>query len=167
MNTFSKLPVFPCAISSLLLVFLLASTAHAGDKYTEEGIKSEVGYLAKELLDLSGKDAYTLESPAYTKPYLGVCTSISEQGIALTCITPGSQADKAGLRTGDIVTEMNGISMRNSDEKKTKHAYFEIVKKMQTGEVIKMLVKRDGEISKISATVGEMKHPAYTLTIKR
>ncbi len=155
-------------LSSIMLVLLLASgTAMAGEEYSEENVRHEISYLAKKLLDMSGRDSYTIESSAYKKPYLGICSEVGEQGITLTCVTPGSQAKKAGLKSGDVVIEVNDISTSGSDKGKNKKSYFGILNKMKTGEVIKMKVVRDGKELDIDATVGSLDHPAYVLKINK
>ena len=109
----------------LVLLFLLSassSTAFAGPE-TEEEIQKEIGFLAKKLLEISGKDTYRCDVESLSRPLIGICSDVSNRGVVLTCITPGSQADKAGLRTGDLIVKLNGIEMANDDVMKTKKAY--------------------------------------------
>lgn len=142
------------------------SSSHAGE-WAEAEIKNEISYLAQKLLDMSGKDTYTVESPAYMKPYLGVCSEISTKGVKITCVTPGSGAAKSGLKTGDILSEIDGVSMMNDDVAKVKDAYYGAVKKMKTGEVMELTVFRGTETITLKATVGTISHPAYTLIISK
>ena len=151
----------------ILLSVVANTTLQAGEEYTEEYILQEMGYLAKKLLDVTGKDSYTAESPQYTKPFIGICTSIDDQGILLTCVTPGTQAEKSGLRTGDIVTRINAVSFLGSKIKKTKESYHTLVKKMKTGDVLKFSLLRDGKNMTIDVTVGVMSHPSFNISIKR
>ncbi|MEM7360155.1 MAG: PDZ domain-containing protein [Pseudomonadota bacterium] len=149
---------------SIVSCCLAVSTSHAGE-WAEAEIKNEISYLAKKLLDMSGKDTYTVESPAFMKPYLGVCSAISTAGVKITCVTPGSGAAKSGLKTGDVLSEINGISMVNDDEGKVKDAYYTAVKTMKTGEVMELTVFRGSETLTLKATIGTISHPAYTLTV--
>jgi len=159
-------------IKKLILLPLLASfvtvgAAQAGEEYSEEGILLEISYLAKKLLDKSGKDSYTVKQPAYTKAFIGICTAINEQGVLLTCVTPGTEARKAGLLTGDIVTQINGRDVPGEDSKKeSKSAYWDIIKNMKVGDVLEFSLIRDGKPLKLDVGVGELTHPEFTLSIK-
>lgn len=52
------------------------------------------------------------------KPRIGIKAQDTEdgKGVAVLEITPGSAADKAGLKEGDIITRFDGRSVNNTDE---------------------------------------------------
>jgi len=165
-----KMNIYSCANIRVVLIVLLTLLAKApmvlaGEYHTEEEIKHEISFLAAKLLEISGKDTYFVESPARLLPFIGICTSISEEGIAITCVTPGSQAEKGGLVSGDIVTELNELSMLNEDEVKTKRAYSDVFKTMKTGDDIKLKVQREDKILQLDLTVGSVDHPAFNCEI--
>ena len=151
----------------LLINILPVNFVQAGEMKSEDDIKREISFLAKKMLDISGEDSYALESPASTKPYIGICTSIDQQGMAITCVTPGSQADKSGLKTGDIVSKMNAVNLLNDDASKSKHAYKEIINNMSIGEEIVFTVHRENQTLPITITVGSVSHPAYSCNISK
>jgi len=157
-----KLLLLPLVISMLAV-----SPTFGGDDYSEEAIKKEISYLAKKLLDMSGKDSYTVSSPAYKKPFLGVCSEVRDEGIEITCITPGSGAENGGLRTGDTITSINGQSLVNSDLEKAKKAYWKRMHTMKTGEILEVDVIRANERMQLKLTVGTLDHPGYTLKINK
>lgn len=159
---------------SLLLPMLMISVlvtsipVFAGDEeWTEEHIMREISYLAKTLLDKSGEESITVESPRFMKPFIGVCSDISDQGVKLTCVTPGTQAAKAGLQTGDIVVKMRGLDLVNKDQSLTKTRYYDVVGSMKTGDKIDMTLMRNGEQQVLTVTVGSLSHPAYVLEVNR
>ena len=162
LNSFRTWLVLPALFAGLLTL-----PAVAGDEYSEEHIMREISYLAKKLLDMSGEETVTVKSPAYVKPFIGICTEISTSGVKLTCVTPGTQAAKAGLQTGDVMLTMRGENFVNDDDKDTKRAYFNIVENMKTGEKITIALMRDGERREIVVTVGSLSHPGYVLEVTR
>jgi predicted metalloprotease with PDZ domain len=152
------------------LCFLLCFTSTAvlsGDEYSEKHLTSEIGFLANKLLNLSGKDTYSIEVAPYEKPFIGICTDIKQQGLVLTCVTPGTQADKGGLKTGDIVTQIKGLNLVNADDKRTKRAYYSVVETMKTGDVIPLTLSRNGELMQLDIEVGAVSHPGYSLKISK
>ena len=161
-------------IIPILFMFSIASSVLAGEKgeewklTKEESIQIEIGYMAKKLLDLSGKDSYSVEIKSYMKPFIGICMQLVDKGINVTCITPGSQAEKNGLKTGDVITAMNGKEIHlQGDVEKHKKESFSIIKAMKTGDHIKMTVERVGEIIEMDITVGTVSHPGYVLTVTK
>lgn len=161
-NKFLKLSILPA------LMLCLATPVYSGDHLdSEKYIKLEISYLMRKLLDMKSLDAYQISSKAFTKPFLGICAEPSDGGIALTCITPGSQAFLGGLKTGDMVTKINGQSMLLASGGKTKKAYFGLVNDMQVGDVLKFEVQREDKTLNVEITVGKMHHPSFDCTISK
>jgi len=133
----------------------------------EEELKHEVSYLAEKLLEMSGKDTLTVAQEPYMKPFLGVCSSVTPGGVQLTCITPGHSAEASGLRTGDIIAEVDGVSMISSKTATIKKTYYEMLGSMKTGQVMTFKIFRGSEEKTIKATIGKLSQPGYTLTIRR
>ena len=72
--------------------------------------------------------------------------------IPLQCnITPGSIADKAGLKTGDIITEVNGKQVVGLNE-------FAMILQMNRGEAFNFTIKRNGKIIKINGVKPTIHH---------
>lgn len=71
------------------------------------------------------------------------------QGVVLTQVEPGSPADKAGLRAGDVIVEVNGRRVRHADDMRN------IIGLQRIGEEIEMKVVRDGSSKSIHAVIEE------------
>ena len=151
-------------IIPLLWVSIFTSTAYAGEEWGEEHIMREIAYLAKKLLDLKGGDSVTVKSPAFDKPFIGICTEVEEGGIKITCVTPGTQAAKSGLQTGDMVVRLRGKDVTKG-AKDAKELYWDLVMNMKTGDKIDFVLLRSGEKKEIQVTVGALSHPGYELTV--
>ena len=149
------------------LIFSFTASLNAANTCacTEEDIKREISYLSKKLLELKGEKQYVLTNPVYQRPYIGICFSGTKEGMLLTCVTPGHQAFKAGLKTGDVITHVNGVSLANSDPAIVKKNYLSQTKNIQTGDVLAVQYIRTGENFQLDLTVGQLAHPAYKLEI--
>ncbi len=146
-------------------LFLLSLNTSVSAGYSEEELKLEISFLAKKLLKVSGESEITVSQPASDKPFLGICIKIIESGVLLTCITPGQNAEAAGLKTGDIVTAIGDSSLVGIDEKKGKDSYHNIVNNWKIGDTYTFKIIRNGKNLDVEATVGAIKHPAYTITV--
>lgn len=70
-------------------------------------------------------------------------------GVLVAEVTPDSPAEKAGLKSGDIIVELNG---KKVDDNLT---FRKTIANMVPGSVIKLGVFRDGKQRTVSVTVGE------------
>ncbi len=153
-------------ISRFCITFVLCLTTSAAIAgYSEDELKLEISFLAQKLLKMSGESEITVSQPSSDKPFLGICPKYVAQGIKLTCITPGQNAEAAGLKTGDIITAIDSVSTVNIKEKAKHDAYHKIVDNWQSGDEFTFTVLRNSKTMTIDVTVGSMKHPAYTITI--
>jgi 2-alkenal reductase len=63
-------------------------------------------------------------------------------------IVPGSPADDAGLREGDILTDVDGV--RIDDE----HGLDDILSQYEPGDTVNLSLLRDGSVTHVSLTLG-------------
>ena len=66
---------------------------------------------------------------------LGIDTGTA--GVVITDVSQGGPAAEAGLRPGDIITEVNRHAVKNLED------YQQALKKVKSGENLLLLVKRD------------------------
>lgn len=140
------------------------------DYTSVDQIKREISYLSKMLLVLTEKDSYTLTSSSYSKPFIGGCFDQKLEGILLTCITPGSEAEAAGVLTGDLLIAVNDKSVVYSgegDKKDFKSQFWTVTRQMKTGDPLKFTLIRAGETMDIKLKVGSIMHPGYRLEVKQ
>ncbi|MBO8137961.1 MAG: trypsin-like peptidase domain-containing protein [Desulfotomaculum sp.] len=78
--------------------------------------------------------------------YLGIK---QEWGALIAGVVPGSPADKAGLQRGDVITGLDGKTIKNSDE------LIEIIKSKDVGDTLKVEAIRNGQKLELYVTVTE------------
>lgn len=73
--------------------------------------------------------------------YLGTVPNYSDQGdgMKLDGVRPGSPAEKAGLRAGDIITKLGATPIKNV------YDYTYALGEMRPGEEVEAMIKRDGK----------------------
>ncbi|NPA32991.1 MAG: DegQ family serine endoprotease [Aquificae bacterium] len=72
-----------------------------------------------------------------------------KEGVLITNVLPDSPAEKAGLKVGDVIVEVNGKKIRD-----TRDLQFTIMK-VKPGTEITLTVIRDGKPIKVKVKVGE------------
>ncbi|HKG86811.1 MAG TPA: trypsin-like peptidase domain-containing protein, partial [Nitrososphaeraceae archaeon] len=113
----------------------------------------------------------------YAHPYLGVSgidvtsdiakvMKLNEtKGFLVTDITSGGPADKAGIRGGDILTDINGtevelggdviIGIDNTTVRKIDDILSYMETKKQVGDTAKLTIVRDGKPQEVNATLSD------------
>ncbi|MGA8531791.1 MAG: Do family serine endopeptidase, partial [Acidobacteriaceae bacterium] len=71
-------------------------------------------------------------------------------GAVVADVTPDSPGGKAGLKSGDVITELNGNPVRDAGELQMKTS------ETQPGTTIQLTVMRDGKTQTIPVTLGSM-----------
>lgn len=79
-------------------------------------------------------------------PYLGITLAAADEGVRVEGVMPGSPADEAGLRRGDIITVVEGSSV-------TADSLRDLIAERAVGDTISLSVTRDNETLDLSATL--------------
>lgn len=84
---------------------------------------------------------------------LGVITEKQEAGGAtITEVSEGSAAEKAGLKTGDVITRINDKAISEPQE------LYETIGELKPGDKVTVTYKRNGKENKASATLDKRKN---------
>ena len=81
-------------------------------------------------------------------PYLGVQITDAENGALLGEVRSESPAAGAGLRQGDVVTEIDGTAIESADELRR------AVERHKPGDRLELTYERDGETKTVTVTLG-------------
>jgi hypothetical protein len=69
-------------------------------------------------------------------------------GVRLTGVTPGSPADKAGVKAGDVIVEFGGKRVGDLYE------YTDALRAHQPGDTVQVVLRRDGQQLTVTAVLG-------------
>jgi serine protease Do/serine protease DegQ len=72
-------------------------------------------------------------------------------GAVVSQVTPGSPAEEAGVKAGDVITKANGLEIDNSADLRNR------IGLMRVGDKVTLKLIRDGKEIEIAMTVGEVK----------
>jgi aminopeptidase YwaD len=119
------------------------------DKINAEGIKQVaelVGEIAANLANDPARIAFT-KVKSESKPtsggfrvYLGTIPNYSDQsdGMKLDGVRPGSPAERAGLKAGDLITRLGKTPVKNV------YDYTYALGELRAGEEVEIAIRRDG-----------------------
>lgn len=83
------------------------------------------------------------------KAFLGVGSEKTDNGVVVNEITPGSGAEKAGLKEGDIITKIDNTPITSPEQLST------TIGKLKPESKIAISIKRAGKEQKLTATLGK------------
>ena len=72
------------------------------------------------------------------------------RGVIVNLVSPGSAAEKAGIRRGDVIVAFNGTPVTDSNSLRNK------VAGTQPGTQVNLTILREGREQQVSATLGEL-----------
>jgi hypothetical protein len=86
----------------------------------------------------------------YDKPRLGVTIDSNDkpgpvEGVVINGVTPGSAAADAGLRSGDIITAVNGESLQADSCEAANMRLLDFMTGVEEGDVLELNYLRDGK----------------------
>jgi hypothetical protein len=130
------------------------------DRINCAGMARIADYLELLLLDITRRP----ERPAFVRlaeprrssrmgfsVYLGTqpdYSSSSQDGLKIDAVSPGSPAEKAGLKGGDVITGFAGKPIGTIND------YMESLRQHKPGDTVEIRIKRDGKAVTLKATLG-------------
>jgi putative serine protease PepD len=97
-----------------------------------------------EQLIKNGKATYPVIGVSVDMTYTGKGALIAKEGNA---ISKGSPAEKAGLKSGDVITEFDGREITSAEE------LIVVIRSLNVGDLVKISYKRDGVLKSTSITL--------------
>ena len=112
-----------------------------------------IAELSQERLGALG-DMNKYQFDISSKPRMGVNISGDDkkepvEGVGIISVTPGSPADEAGMRAGDIITAVNGESLTAESSSVANRRLLDFMKGVEDGDVLDVEYLRDGKVGTV------------------
>jgi peptidase M28-like protein/PDZ domain-containing protein len=90
------------------------------------------------------------QTPGTGAAYLGTVPDMAENpgGVRLSAVRPGSPAEAAGLKSGDIITGIGGMAIPDLE------SMSEALRQHQPGDTVEIIALRDGAEVRVKAVLG-------------
>ena len=86
------------------------------------------------------------------------------EGVEVIGVTPGSAADDAGLRAGDVITSVNGEAMSADSEHLASMKLLDFMKGVEVGDSLNVEYLRDGKVGNVEVEPRVMRENALAWT---
>ncbi|MGQ0798889.1 MAG: PDZ domain-containing protein [Pseudomarimonas sp.] len=94
-----------------------------------------------------------LARPAFDRPMIGVILRSDPQaGVGISAVTPDSPAERAGLRPGDRIIEINGDRISDGSAQARLNEARERLSELEVGQVLSLDYLRDKQRTRVEVT---------------
>jgi C-terminal processing protease CtpA/Prc len=162
-----------------IYTFLLWASLQAYPAFTEENnkqvkpskdeqiilIKEQLEFLALKLLKITKSEEHVVNHKGHELLVFGACGNGIKQGIKVNCVSPGSAAELMGIKSGDIITEVNGAKLDNLPIKATTTLYYNVIDALKDGDAIRVTYLQNGQLKNESGVIKGYYSPGYTFSV--
>lgn len=106
----------------------------------ESAMSAMLNYLGEDYSTFMNKEETDALAQRLLGEYTGIGIQVSKKTNTITGFIEGGSAEKVGLQIGDIITSINGNTVKNADEVSS------IISKAKEGDILKITVNRNEEI---------------------
>ena len=128
-------------------------------------IREQLEFLASKLLKLTHSEEYTVNHQGHELLVFGACGNGVKQGVKINCVSPGSAAELMGVKSGDIITEVNGAKLDNLPTKEATTLYYDVIDALKGGDAIRITYLQNGQLRNESGVIKAYYSPGYTFSV--
>ncbi len=174
--------------AALLAVAASAGAAEQGAKSADEDAKSQaelerklaearkrLDEAAREVANLSMSMSddmvphirrFVMSAPrAVLGINLGTKDEARGEGVEVVSVSPGGAAERAGLKAGDVLTEINGKALKSQGDESAREQLLEAMRKVKAGDSVALSYRRDNKVVKANLVAQPLKDRFFTRAI--
>ena len=151
---------------------IVAGGAQAADARVEQRVSAELSAVMTELIETgafgdqpSERIALAIDTPARRVSDLGLLVDSRRgdgDGLHVLAVTPNGNAERIGLRAGDVVVALNGTALTGTD---SAARLRQQVDALPDGSALAFQVDRDGSPRTLNGHLSSVYLPAMRLTV--
>jgi C-terminal processing protease CtpA/Prc len=96
---------------------------------------------------------------------LGTDDDAKGEGVAVVSVSPGGAAERAGLKAGDVLTEINGKALKGDGDESAREQLLEAMRKVKAGDSVAVSYRRDNKVVKANLVAQPLKDRFFTMAI--
>jgi len=96
---------------------------------------------------------------------LGANDDVKGGGVEVVSVSPGGAAERAGLKAGDVLTEVNGKALKSSDDESAREQLLTAMRKVKPGDSVALSYRRDNKVVKANLVAQPLKDRFFTMAI--
>jgi S1-C subfamily serine protease len=85
-----------------------------------------------------------------------------EDGVEIVSVSPGGAAAEAGLKGGDVLTDINGTALKRDGNESAREKLILAMRKVKPGDTVAVSYRRDNKVLKASLTAQPLRNMFFT-----
>jgi C-terminal processing protease CtpA/Prc len=86
-------------------------------------------------------------------------------GVEVVSVSPGGAAERAGLKAGDVLTEINGKALQADGDNSAREQLLTAMRKVEPGDTVAISYRRDNKVLKSNLVAQALKDRFFTMAI--
>ena len=137
------------SLSSLLLILLPAAGTAGTPPPAPPAPPAPPVHMARGTHTPAAPEADSEDQAKPKRAWLGVFLSEDDDSVSISGVKTGGPAEKAGLKEGDTIVEIDNTKVSNSKDVRS------AIRSLEPGDTVQIIVMRDGKKKSYTATLGE------------
>jgi S1-C subfamily serine protease len=96
---------------------------------------------------------------------MGTNDDVSGDGVEIVSVSPGGAAAEAGLKAGDVLTEINGIALEREGDESARQKLLSAMRKVKPGDTVAVAYRRDNKALKANLVAQPLRDRLFTMAI--
>jgi len=96
---------------------------------------------------------------------LGTKDAAKGDGVEVVSVSPGGAAERAGLKAGDVLTEINGKALKSQGDESAREQLLEAMRKVNAGDSVALSYRRDNKVVKANLVAQPLKERFFTMAV--
>ncbi|MBB6096563.1 putative metalloprotease with PDZ domain [Povalibacter uvarum] len=88
-----------------------------------------------------------------------------QDGVVIQSVSPGGGAADAGLKAGDVLTEINGKALKQTGDESPRSLLLEGMRAVKSGDKVAVKYQRDGKVASATVTAQEPADRLFNLRV--
>ncbi|HET6395528.1 MAG TPA: PDZ domain-containing protein, partial [Pseudoxanthomonas sp.] len=170
-NRIPRLAPLALAFAAALALPAQAADDDASRRKALDQARAELQAAARRVAELSrelgAREAAAFAPPAAdARPRLGVLLGSDDQaGVRIVGVTPGSGADKAGLKAGDRLLRVRGQAIAGGTAAQRVASAREALARLEPGKPVRLGYQRDGRQHEVEVTPATVRPLVFARTL--
>jgi S1-C subfamily serine protease len=90
---------------------------------------------------------------------------VKGDGVEVVSVSPGGAAERAGLKAGDVLTEINGKALKSSDDESARNELLGAMRKVKPGDTVAVSYRRDNKVVKANLVAQPLQDHFFQMAI--
>jgi PDZ domain len=96
---------------------------------------------------------------------LGTNDDVKGGGVEVVSVSPGGAAERAGLKAGDVLTEINGKALKSSDDESAREQLLSSMRKVKPGDTVALSYRRENKVVKANLVAQPLQDHFFSMAV--